>query len=590
VAHALTHLGAALALAPTEERVVAAIEKAASERPLLEHVEDQPFIGNVLLRAWLLRRGGRIDEALDLLAQLVQSFPNHRFETIAATWLVAARVSGAKVSDDAVAHLMGSLVFVGESTIGIHVLQGGERELLSGYEALADVLLEGGGNPNLPWVAAGVYRRLGLTKKALAALDGVGGYFGHIQRGLALRASGDARGALVEFTAAGQMPDATTSDTLERVRCHFALDDFDAALELLDGVAVNDDPELLGLIALCKARVPVGTPLAGVAKLDRLRRQLHARALICPPDATANILVQNGHQFEVGKTKLSMAISGWESPSNRLLIALYAAGTSDTTNVEMTMTEPTFGERNPRAQSRGAPAATWKWVNDVPVQRAPAPPASLRARLADLAGDASTGLLEIDERAGAVAAELTCSPAELMAAMVHAPEGASFLSQLPHGLVRYQQAAACVLARRPWAECGPALESLIYGPIDWSSAAAIDALALRVRREAEGAREGLELLISATRDLLPHDCEPRALSLAHALNWLPGVPREAKARVEEWWRAHRARPDDSDAEQPAPQERRSASPVAAPPAAGGTSGWVIVVVVIAVALLWLALK
>jgi len=55
---------------------------------------------------------------------------------------------------------------------------------------------------------------------------------------------------------------------------------------------------------------------------------------------------------------------------------------------------------------------------------------------------------------------------------------------------------ACVLAQlpKPWSELRGHFESLLFGPVDWTSAAAIVALAEKTRRDSEAARDGLELL------------------------------------------------------------------------------------------------
>ncbi len=78
VPHALMHLGGALALAPNEERVHAVVEAIAAQHPLLELLPKSDFLGAHLLEAFALRRVGRVDEAVVLLAQLTEAFPARR--------------------------------------------------------------------------------------------------------------------------------------------------------------------------------------------------------------------------------------------------------------------------------------------------------------------------------------------------------------------------------------------------------------------------------------------------------------------------------------------------------------------------------
>ncbi len=585
VPHALMHLGGALALAPNEERVHAAVESLASKHPLLELLPKSDFLGAHLLEAFALRRVGRVDEAVVLLAQLTEAFPARRFETLLATWLVAARAAGRPLSEAAQQQVLRVLGSVGQKSIGLHRLFPGERELLSGYEALADAALDGASLEALRWAASGVYRRLGRFEKALAAVASHDSYFFLIQRGLALRASGDAAAALAVFERASAMPDANVSDVLEQVRCHFILGNVDAARALLARVTHTDD-ELAGLRKLCAAPVQGD----GVEALDRLRRDVWRHPVELPGDATANLFVQHREQLPPGKAQGEFAISGWESPSNRLLVALFVSGTPDVSRATYTLTHagPPFA-RDPFAQVRGERAPTWVAQQGLGVQATPAPSPALRAQLAALS--TSAVFSELWARAGALAATLDARPADVVAAMVHPPADEAWLQTLPAGLFRYQVATACVLAQlpRPWAELRGSFEALLFGPVDWVSASAVQALGEKSRRDAEVAREGVQWLSELVGDLLPHSAEPRATSLLHELGALHGVSAETTRMLGEWFRAQfpeEPAPTPEAAEQatpfvaPAMPARAAAAPVrseaiaVAPPAQGGVPGWV----------------
>ncbi len=585
VPHALTHLGAALALAPNEERVHASVEAIASKYPLLELLPKNEFLGAGVLEAFALRRAGRVDEAVVLLAQLTEGFPGRRFEVLLAAWLITARAANVSLQPATFDQVMRLLMKVGEGTIGLHRLLLGERELLSGYEALADAALDGTRSEHTRWVASGLYRRLGRFEKAIAAVHGEPGYFSVIQRGLAQRASGDAAAALTSFRQSSQLPEASASDTLELVRCHYVRGEGEAARELLkkvDHPALDADVELVGLRALCER------PLEGdgVDALDALRRSLRG-PIEQPGDATANLFREHREKLPPGTARLELAVSGWESPSNHLLVALFMSGTSELARASYELKDVATFARDPLAQVRGAPPPTWKkWETQV-AHAAAVPRAELRAQLAEVG--TSTDFAEVWRRAGALAAKLEARPEELIAAMVHPPFDAAWLEALPEGLYRYQVGVACVVAQLPlpWAELRGRFESLLFGPVDWTSSAAILALGEKARRDPEAAREALAMLSEVTADLLPHTAEPRAHALMTELGMLPVVSGEVRRRMTEWFKTQ----FPPEKRQPLAEAPLAATPVA--PAAdirARVPGWVWLLGALAVSAAMIALS
>lgn len=575
VAHALTHLGSALALAPWEERVHARIEAAAVSQPLLELLPQDTFIGTALLKGFLLRRAGRVDEALVLVAQLAEQFPARRFESLLALWLVTARAEGKTPSTETFGQLTRLLMSVGQSTIGVNTLHAGERELLSGYEALADAAVEAlPGDDDLRCVASGVYRRLGLHEKSLRVVTGLQGYFPLLQRGLVQRASRDFQAALQSFQAASRYPETGLSDVLEQVRCHLALREFRVAGELLETVSPEPGVELDGM-KLLAAKGHDGDVLD---VLDRLRR-MRGGSLAAPGDATVNTFREHRAKFTPGSTKLKLAINGWESPSNHLLAALFSSGTTDLASVDFSMNGGPVFERDPAATVRGAAPSTWHKVGDAVVQVSPPPSEALREQLASVI---TADLETMWSKASALAASLTTTPAELMAAMVHPPTHQPFLEALPEALYRYQVATALVLAQLPlpWPELKRHFESLLYGPVDWTSAAAVSALAEKARRDATCAREAVAMVNEVVNDLLPHTCEPRAFALLPELNALTGVSWEAKEKLRGWFK-QQFPPEEK--QPPAAPRAAAPSPSSAPTTtAPGIPGWVWLVGALAI--------
>lgn len=555
VSHALTHLGAALALSPNEERIHASVEAIAAKHPLLELLAEDGFVGTRLLKGFALRRVGRVDEAIVLVAQLAELFPARRFEALLAAWVATARAAGRQLASEARDQLTRLLSMVGQSTIGLHRLLPGERELLSGYEALADVALEASPvDESLRFVAAGIYRRLGLLEKSFATVEGVSGYFGCVQRGLAQRASGDFAAALKSFQKASEFPESGRSDVLEQVRCHLALRDFGEAGKLLETVPGERGTQLSGMRLLAAN----GTDGDVIDLLDGFLR-MERGPISAPSDATVGLLREHREKFHVGSSEVEVALDGWEAPSNRLLIALFASGTSDVSVARYSLAGIPAFERDPRKQVRGAPPSTWHEVGGVMVQVSAAPADDLRAQLATAgAPDSKESMWS---RAAALAKSLTVTPAELMAAMVHPPVDEPWLETLPDGLYRYQLGIAFVLAQlpMPWRELKPHFESLLFGPVDWTSAVAVTALAEKARRDPAAAREAVTMLTEVVNDLLPHACEPRALALVPEFRELPGITAEARDALSAWFETH-IEGDDAPVEPP-----RAADPAAAAP-------------------------
>ena len=577
VPHALTHLGGALALAPNQEQVHARVEAIAAKYPILELLPKNEFLGAGVLEAFALRRVGRVDEAVVLLAQLTEVFPGMRFETLLAAWIVTARTAGTQLKAETFDQVTRLLMKVGEGTIGLHRLYAGERELLSGYEALADAALDGSStSENLRFSASGLYRRLGLFKKALSAVEGQSGYFSLIQRGLAQRASGDAASALTTFQAAAKFPEAGESETLEQVRCQLALGASDAAKELLRKVPpeqVERDAELQGLHFFAE------TPPMGdmIDALDALRRTLRG-PIEQPSDATANIFREHREKLPPGTTRMKLAVNGWESPTNHLMVALFMSGTSELAQGTYELTDIPKFERDPCKQVRGEPPPTWKRIETQEVvQVVPKPPpAALLSQLAEVGS--SSVFPQVWARAGELAKKVTTTPSELMTAMVHPPSDPAWLEGLPDALFRYQVAIACVLAQlpRPWSELKGAFESLLFGPVDWSSAAAVMALGEKARRDPVAARDALKLLSDVTTDLLPHTAEPRAHPLMIELGTLPAVSDEARRMLTQWYSKQFPRKEE-EAKPPEPAPAAVQPPAPSQPTVDpgpGIPGWV----------------
>ena len=297
------------------------------------------------------------------------------------------------------------------------------------------------------------------------------------------------------------------------------------------------DPEVAGLARAC-AGPPPADP---IAILDDLRRRALAPSVGAPGDATLNLFVEHGATMGApGAATVRVAVSGWESPSNRLLAALYATGTGDVTRVDYTIDRIPLTP-DPLVSRRGARSPLWIEQRGIMVQ-APSLDPALREHLAAAGGD-DDAPAAMWARAEAVADWLGPDQGRGVAReLVHPPETAAFLATLPAGLYRYQLAGACVLAclPDPWSVKRPLFESIVFGPVDWTGAAAIVALAELAHRDAAHARGARALLLAIVDDLVPHACEPRFIPLLGALRRLPAVPPPAMSTLREWYQRYLA--------------------------------------------------
>ncbi len=519
-AHALAHLSRAFALAPFDESVHATFESFAQQGSILEILPDDAYLGTHVVRAHALHRAGRLDEAIVSLALVAEQMPALGFELVLAGWLVAARARGVVLGEPGSGRIARLLSSVAASTVGVHRLRPGERALLAGYGELAEAAAACVTDDVAASMVAGMLRRMGRCDEALDVVSDRRHELCSIQKGLALRTKGDGARAAEAFAAAATaFGPGDLSFTIEQARSWFVAGDFGKASAILRPLLPSEDPETARLAEACA----VGMGGDRVAVLDGFCRVARQPDLETPRDATARAFTIDSIQPKPGEG-VKLAVAGWESPSNRLLAALYSARTSDVTKVDYTLAQSEL-PFDPASSRRGESTPLWVVRDGVLVQGVPEPPVDLRRAIAVVAaeGHAIDDLWDAAVKlAGTL--ELRRAP-EIAASMVYPPTDPEWLLTLPNGLYRYQVACACVLAALPggWETTRPIFESLLFGPIDWASGAAIVALGQLAQRDARAARHALALLSDVVPDLLPHSCEPRFAPLMRTLQSLPCV-------------------------------------------------------------------
>jgi tetratricopeptide (TPR) repeat protein len=582
--HALHHVAGALAEAPLNEVALALLWEIAGRVDVLPLAPAEGFLGYVVIRAWVLQRA-QAPEALSLMAHAAQAFPDRGLELVLASWLIAWRVSRRSLSEVVRGDCLRVLARALPSTIGLHRLMPGERALLGGLfevaEALAD-FPEAQKDDLTVSVLSGFRRRAGRFDAAIALaspLAATGASQSVRAKALALRAKGDgvAAAALFESLRAGDGDDV---ERIEEARCWYVAGDLVRAQAALATVSHRDD-ELSGLEALLRAPLPEDR----VAALDALRREVSAHGWLSPrTDATANGL----RGLPEGATGLKLAVSGWEPPSNRLCVALANRQGSNLEDVAYTQ-EARVLDFSPFEVEPGG-LALWEPRGELVVQAVPCPPPEVLAAVAQVEaveGDA----LAMSARAQALAARFEVAQASVCAhAMVYPP---AEHSPHPDAVYRWQCAAALLVAWLPGPFEGPrrqTLRALALGQVDWVASAAVAALTLLARGDAEAALGARDVLVEVSKRLVPHHSEPRLAQLRFALELLPCISDEAIARVRKAVEAQAQAREPAPPEEkftvpplsaavPLPPESRPA-PTPAPRASGGLGGVVFAVLLV----------
>jgi len=175
---------------------------------------------------------------------------------------------------------------------------------------------------------------------------------------------------------------------------------------------------------------------------------------------------------------INIRLSTLEAPSNRLAVALEIASFGQ--NARLDVTVESIPDRDPREPVAAVDYLLWHYEDTDPVPALPPPPNDVAERIAALAAQPYDPEANWAQ-ASYVAEALGVAEIEtILAVMIHPPpvlDGSHALAWLP----RAQLAAAQVLA---WIDEGwdgsarrKALLSLLYGPFDWTTGAAIRVLA-----------------------------------------------------------------------------------------------------------------
>jgi tetratricopeptide (TPR) repeat protein len=516
LAHGAQHLGNLLLMAPTDADSLAlagryAHKAGSGAAETLLPPEQQRYAGPEALRAWLWRRDGRLEEATELVVEIVQSEPEGagRLSAWLLEWLEPAgaieslsvglqmRLAKAMLTQSSEARL--------SSARRLWSMQRWAR-------VLARIAPPDEFQAQWRMLRIGFLRRAGLFDDALrlaGPLAAASDWHVATAIGLVLRQQRRMPEAEQAFRRAIAFDPQELSTFLEMADGWLENQDWAQALQGYDHVLAQEADHDWAQASqwYCQWKLTgdaqwidrvLAAAQAGNARAQRLWHTAFDR-LPDPEDASANTLRKllaslraappAGNSTEPSRpNRLSMSLSSIEAPSNALAFTLALAALDQ----PVTLTVRVDGIPHPDPREPAGPVAHSLWRYDG-TDASPALPAPAPEVLERIAGLARMPYEPDANWAAASHAALALGPAsgqdrslEVLACMVHPPAlpaGTEALAWLP----RVQMVAAQVLAQVDEGWQGSRRRELLLcamlGPADWSTCAAIRALAWIGRRE-----------------------------------------------------------------------------------------------------------
>jgi tetratricopeptide (TPR) repeat protein len=541
--HAAHHLAAALhhdGLADLRDDVDALLGLAGDEPLRLVELDDKSFFGLAVLRMLMLERLGRWAEATTLLLAIQGGTPGANLLPWLSRWPRFAEAVAALDVDRFARQCLQCLE------------EPSAAALLA--PTMAFVLERGAPHGNLAFATVRALRLAGRSKEALHLAEEqherAPSYWTAIALAATLREARELERALDAFRAAAACDAEDDAVRLDIADCLLDLgrpEDADGAYaEALalapdNGWALASREYLRALDgdAAAERRLEAA---ARSGPADSRAADLYARlspfalALRPPPSAVINM---TAHALARDTKMQSIATSSLEPPSALLAMrrALHARGWPEV-QVSMSVADTP----DPREPLGPVDVAVWTYAPPGLLGQVRAPGLDARPALPEPPTDVLAAVSELAAREYGL--EAWCEAAR---AYAHAwgPERArSILGAMAtppalaglapwEAIFRAQVAAALIVA---FLETGPArdeaLRSLLFGPVDWTSAATIVALTAAARVDATRTHAVIELL----QPLLAHTITPIRYQCLHSvlvpcLLALPGLPGSLRAEL-----------------------------------------------------------
>ncbi|MBX9573440.1 MAG: hypothetical protein K2X77_31355 [Candidatus Obscuribacterales bacterium] len=505
--HGANHVSNLLTFDPGNPEWVSLLERylsAAQPDPesLIPKTEDLYF-STEAVRAYIWFRTGRLDEAFDLLFDVVHAKPDsHYLNAWALPWLEQKGVL--ENISDIIGWCIFSLVLhtnpeAKNSTIkGLRNLERWAK-LINKFDSLHPTT-----ETRANTLRVGLLRKAGMFDDAQAAARQ---YMARDKSwnmaaalGLVLKAKGDVNAALGAFKTAMTVPEGEMVAKTEIGDMFFDQQDYKTALAWYEDILrMQADHEwALPSSLFCKFKLSMNE--AFLDEMAKLGEKNNERAhelffkefggLPRPTDAMANMIAQIAGQVmqdptQAPKGVIKFKTSSVEAPSNFLAFNMDMKALKHDLKMEVTPTDiPRPDPRFPVIPK--VKYILWKYKDKTPEPALPAPSQKTSMLIATIT---NTFYEEHKNWAAAswIAAELGPKMVpEILACMVHPPQ----MPENWNGLIwvpRVQLACAQVLANidEGWdgSERKEALLSLLYGPCDWTTQAAIRAMAYLAKEQ-----------------------------------------------------------------------------------------------------------
>jgi tetratricopeptide (TPR) repeat protein len=498
--HGASHLANLIAYDPARAEWVDLLEAylaaGAPDPEALIPRGDKLYYSTEALRAYLWHSQGRRIEAIQLLIDLTRAKPDACYlEAWALDWLEPPGAIEA-LPDQIGAHLLvTALNRFREARVAdrTHLRQVGR------WAALARRFCAGR-DPSGPLVMTrvGLARKAGLFDEAIAvardAFRRTPNWHTAGALGLALREQGDWRAAEEAFQQALDLEPKDVSIRLEAGDMLFRLGDWQHALDWYENALAHapEQPWALPSAEFCRWKLTgdetyldrvIALAKEGNSRADGLWHQAAWSQLNEPADATANMIRQIREAIledreTAPKGEVRLTLSSYEVPSNFLAFRLEMEALRH--EIRLLTAFQRIPQPDPREPIEAVQFPLWTFDGIDGVPALPPPSDDVTRHIADLA----SAPFDDDAQwaaASAVAEQLgPTRVGEILATMVHpppVPSGGHALAWLP----RVQHAAAQVAAQvdEGWQGSArrEALLSVLLGPQDWTTVAAIRALA-----------------------------------------------------------------------------------------------------------------
>lgn len=505
LAHGFSHLAELLTFDPDRSQWQALIgeylSRASLDTLIPKNEDGGRYYATEALRAWAFAEEGRLHDAIELWIAVHGAKPSVRY---LQAWAVP-RLEGQGVVEAMPRDL--SLQMLATMLNGVPELRLQTARQRAGSERVAAiarrVAATHSGSPELGMMVPGLLRKAGDFEGALAQVDAnerESGATWHnaVARGLIHREAGDPEAAEQAFIAALELDPSDISAMLEAGDTFLNIRQWARALAWYEKVlAQQPEHDWAKPSALwCRSKLsddPAGPDDPHIAGLVELEKQgtWRARSLINqfrrwegflpePSDATANAL-RSVLQAEERGDSMAIATSAVEAPSN--MTAFRLAG------MDATISFNSVATPDPREPIADIAFTVWQLDGEVLAPALQPPPPEVAAAVARVAA------IAYERDAVWAAASLIpqtiegLTPEQLLACVVHpppvpaGPDAPNVLAWL--GRVQLAVADALAHLDDDWkpSKRRDALMSLLLGPMDWSTNAAILALSRLSRDE-----------------------------------------------------------------------------------------------------------